>query len=73
MNVAQIHTGGRVRTRIDTVRTPIIAEPKHLAHRCSAPGAIEKPMKNTEDAWWVEHDDGTKAPYFYFELEDAEE
>ena len=52
---------GRLRTSF--------SDPKYLRNRQSdAWGVLLRPLMD-DDYWWVQHGDGTIAPYFFSELE----
>jgi hypothetical protein len=71
VKVGDRQEGLRVRvTSLNHEGATTFVDPNYLHNRRE--GAIGKligPLKNDDDFWWVEHEDGTKAPYFYSEME----
>ena len=48
----------------------ILAEPEYLNNRAEkgTSGVLRKPLTHDNSVWWVEHEGGVQAPYWYSEL-----
>ena len=69
MRIDEIFTGLRVETTRLEQPAGLLAEWKYLAARMMGrTGTVVKAVQDHENAWWVQHDDGSCAPYWYSEL-----
>lgn len=69
MNTKELKAKKRVKVTDLYEPSGIIALPEYLDNRQpDLLGILYRPMEGHDGAWWVQHDDGTIAPYWFHEL-----